>query len=77
MMSRKKFRGIATAAAAIIVFFASERIFLHGGLHRHWWDAVPIFYALLGFAGWVLLSYWAKFLAKHFIQRKEGYYDGD
>jgi hypothetical protein len=32
---------------------------------------------LLGFAGGILLSYGAKFLAKRVIQRKEGYYDGD
>jgi hypothetical protein len=68
-MSREKRSGIICVAA--------ERIFLHGGHHRHWWDAVPLFYALLGFAGGFLLSYGAKFLAKHVIQRKEGYYDGE
>ena len=77
MMSREKRSGIAGAAAAVIICVAAERIFLHGGHHRHWWDAVPLFYALLGFAGGFLLSYGAKFLAKHVIQRKEGYYDGE
>lgn len=77
MISKGKFRGIGAAAAAVIVFFASERIFLHGAHHKHWWDTVPVFYALLGFVGGVLLSYGAKFLAKRFLQRKEGYYDGD
>jgi hypothetical protein len=74
---RFKVKPVGIGAAALIVGYAAERIFLHGGHHRHWWDAVPLFYALLGFAGGILLSYGAKFLAKRVIQRKEGYYDGD
>ena len=77
MKSMIKQSGIAGAAATALAFLAAERIFLHGGHHAHWWDALPLFYAILGFAGGLLLSYGAKFLAKRFIQRKEGYYDRD
>ncbi|HUU38353.1 MAG TPA: hypothetical protein VMW46_09150 [Candidatus Desulfaltia sp.] len=78
MISKEKSRGIAAGAAAVLACLAAERIFLHGGSHDgHWWDAIPAFYALFGFAGGLFLSYGAKFLAKRFLQRKEGYYDGD
>lgn len=77
MTAKAKRRGIAGGAAAVLACLAAERIFLHGGGHGHWWDAIPAFYAFFGFAGGVFLSYAAKFLAKRVIQRKEGYYDGD
>jgi len=41
----------------------------------HWWNAIPAFYAILGFAGCVLIVYVAKFISKKFLNRDIDYYD--
>lgn len=43
--------------------------------HAYWWDRIPGFYMLYGFAGCVLIILFSKLLGKLFLQRKEDYYD--
>jgi len=71
--------GLAAAmiAAAALVFFVIERIFLHGGEPHHWWDGIPLFYGLFGGLGAVVLIFAAKSLVMRLIKKSESYYDRD
>lgn len=40
-----------------------------------WWHFMPAFDFLLGFVGCLLIIKGSKFLSKHWLQRREGYYD--
>lgn len=79
MAPGKKRRGFEAAAAAgvFLACLAAERIFLHGGDHGHWWEAVPGFYAMFGFAGGVFLAVAANIVVMRVVKRKEDYYDRD
>ena len=45
--------------------------------HPHfWWDYIPAFHAVLGYAGCWLLVVGAKGLGKRLLERREDYYDG-
>ena len=44
--------------------------------HPNVWDKVPLFYALYGFVGCVLIIVVSKALGKLFIQKRENYYEG-
>ncbi|MBM3310373.1 MAG: hypothetical protein FJY80_02580 [Candidatus Aminicenantes bacterium] len=61
----------AFAAAGLILEFALPS----GHGTGHWWDRVPAFHALLGFAGAALLAFGAKLLAKLVVGQDEDYYD--
>jgi len=43
--------------------------------HDYWWERIPVFYILYGFAGCVLIILFSKVVGKLFLQRKEDYYD--
>lgn len=70
-------RAAAAIAAAVVVFLAVERVFLHGGESHHWWDGIPLFYGLFGGGGALVLIFVAKSLVMRLIKRKESYYDRD
>ena len=40
-----------------------------------WWVHLHTFYIVLGFVGCVIIVYVAKWLTKHWLGRKEDYYD--
>ncbi len=42
---------------------------------RHWWDAIPGFYAGYGIAGSCAVIYLAWLLGRWLLQRDEDYYD--
>lgn len=41
----------------------------------HWWNSLPGFYLIFGFAGCIAIILISKALGKKFLQRKEDYYD--
>ena len=41
----------------------------------YWWNQIPVFFALFGFCGSLLILFFAKALGKFLLQKKEGYYD--
>lgn len=41
----------------------------------HWWNAVPAFYSIWGFASCMALTFVAKGLGKLFLYQDEKYYD--
>lgn len=47
--------------------FAAER--------EYWWEKIPAFWAVYGFVGCMLIIVIAKAIGKHFVQKKEDYYD--
>jgi hypothetical protein len=40
-----------------------------------WWSGVYFFWAIFGFVGCIVLIYFAKYIFKAIVQRKESYYD--
>ena len=49
----------------------------HDPAHGAWWNRVPVFFALFGFLGCVLIIFFAKSLGKLFLRKGDDYYDGD
>jgi len=45
--------------------------------HDAWWARIPVFFAIFGFLGCVLIIFFAKSLGKHLLQKPEDYYDAD
>lgn len=43
--------------------------------HAHWWDKLPFFWGIYGFAGCVALIYFSKLLGHYWLHRREDYYD--
>lgn len=44
--------------------------------HAHfWWEKVPVFDAIFGFLGCILLMIGSKALGRHWLQKKEDYYN--
>ena len=62
-------------ALIAIASFIAEFVFLAGEDHGHWWNHVPGFYAMWGFAGCIVIILVSKWMGKLFIQKKEDYYD--
>jgi asparagine N-glycosylation enzyme membrane subunit Stt3 len=58
---------------AILVLLLTIDLFIPQHAHFYW-DGIPVFYALFGFAGCVLLAVIAKNL-RPFLKREENYYD--
>lgn len=46
-----------------------------GDYDSHWWNAIPGFYAIWGFAGCAAIIYSAKWIAKKLLNRDLSYYD--
>lgn len=42
-----------------------------------WWEEIPVFYAIYGFIGCVLIVIVSKELGHHLLQREEDYYEHD
>ena len=65
--------------AALTVLAADTLLagFLHHGGHGHghWWDSIPGFFIVFGFAGCALLIFFSKSLGKVFLLKKEDYYE--
>ncbi len=70
----KKWHWISLAFITLISLFI-EFIFLADHPKEHWWNYIPAFYILWGFAGCVGIIYISKWLGKLFLQKKENYYD--
>jgi hypothetical protein len=49
----------------------------HDPAHGTWWDRIPVFFALFGFIGCVGIIFFAKFLGKLFLRKRDDYYDAD
>ena len=48
--------------------------FLH--LHPHfWWEEIPVFSAIYGFVGCVIIIVVSKALGHHWLQKEEDYYE--
>lgn len=45
--------------------------------HDMWWNRIPAFFALFGFIGCLGIIFFAKFLGKVLLRKREGYYDAD
>ena len=60
------------ASAAVILVLC---LFTPTGTAHFIWERFPLFYAVFGFAGCIVLILMAKALGKLFIQREENYYD--
>lgn len=39
-----------------------------------WWSGIPLFWAVFSFAGCILLIFFAKYIFKILVQRREDYY---
>ncbi len=42
--------------------------------HSYWWNSIPLFWIMFGFAGCAALVYFAKIILAPFIYKKEDYY---
>ena len=42
-----------------------------------WWNNIPVFFALFGFIGCILIIFFAKLLGKLFLRKRTDYYDAD
>jgi len=73
-MSRA-WRALLLIAAAVSVWagFAAP----HESAHAAWWDRIPVFFALFGFVGCIVIIFFAKSLGKLFLRKKDDYYDAD
>ena len=52
--------------------------FVHFYLHPHihfFWEALPVFSALFGFIGCIVIIIGSKALGRHWLQKKEDYYE--
>ncbi|HSW56895.1 MAG TPA: hypothetical protein VLH15_00675 [Dehalococcoidales bacterium] len=61
---------LAAIAATVAGFFIPTG----KGKYDFWWTYIPVFYALLGIFGCIVMIYAAKGL-KHWLHRKDDYYD--
>lgn len=59
--------GILTVISLILEFTMVEG--------HHWWNKIPGFYIIMGFAGCMILIYFSKWLGKLYILNDEDYYD--
>jgi hypothetical protein len=46
-----------------------------GPSHPHAWDGIPLFFAVFGFLGCLLIIFLSKAIGKFFLQKEEDYYD--
>ena len=63
-------------AAGILVLVILSAVFGQSYHPSFFWDYIPGFGALLGYAGCWLLVVGAKALGEHWLERDEDYYDG-
>ncbi|MEX2601232.1 MAG: hypothetical protein WD355_06260 [Balneolaceae bacterium] len=61
--------GLLTLISLILEFT------LLSGYDSHWWNAIPGFYIIWGFACSVFIIYVSKWIGKLFLFRNESYYD--
>jgi hypothetical protein len=62
-----------TAAVSLLGEFALP----HDPAHDAWWNRIPVFFALYGFIGCVVIIFFAKWLGKLFLRKGDDYYDAD
>lgn len=65
-------RTVALGGAVLLV---AGMLFGHPAHPHFWWDRVPGFYAVFGFAGCWALAVVFKGLGTRWLQRPESYYD--
>jgi hypothetical protein len=63
--------GILTVGTLLLWAFGPEHPYPHA------WDHIPLFYAIFGFVGCLLIIIVSKALGKAFLQKKEDYYERD
>ena len=49
----------------------------HDPAHDAWWSRIPVFFALYGFVGCIVIIFFAKILGKLFLRKGDEYYDAD
>lgn len=49
----------------------------HDPAHDAWWNRIPVFFALFGFVGCIVIIFFAKILGKLFLRKGDEYYDAD
>jgi hypothetical protein len=70
----KRLRGLFIIC---LVVSLSMGFFVHVKHAVFWWEEVPVFYALYGFFGCVLIVIASKWLGHYVLQRPEDYYEHD
>ncbi len=75
IFGRKNTAWLILTLFALITAVAGFFIPTNEGEHEFWWSHVPVFFALLGLAGCVVMIYVAKWLGRYWLQRKDDYYD--
>jgi len=50
------------------------QLFLHPHVH-FWWEEIPVFSAVYGFVGCVIIIVASKALGHHWLQKEEDYYE--
>jgi len=63
-----------TLAILVVISMVAGLLGHHEPGQGHWWDAIPGFYAVYGFAGSCAVIYLARLLGRWFLQRDEDYY---
>lgn len=63
--------GLLTLGTVLLTYFGPEHPYPHA------WDRIPLFYALFGFIGCILIIMVSKALGKAFLQKEEDYYERD
>jgi hypothetical protein len=72
-MKRGHWTGLAFV---VIISVVAEMLTPHEAEHAtHWWSGVPAFYALFGLLGCIVIILFAKVIGKHFLLKREDYYD--
>jgi hypothetical protein len=68
----KRFRPLLFAGIGLTCVLG----FVFPNRHPHfWWQKIPIYDALFGLAGSIVIIYFAKWLGHRFLMRDEDYYD--
>ena len=61
-------------ASIVIVCFLGFLVY-PGHASHYFWEKIPVFEAIFGFVGCIVLIVFAKILGRFFLQRRENYYD--
>ncbi len=68
-------RGFHAGLAVVLLADVVVPLFFHDGHGRHWFEVLPAFGSLYGFASCVAIIVVSKFLGKVWLMRREDYYD--
>ena len=68
-------RGWILSLLAAAVVFVLPYVVPHEAAHHGWWDSIPGWWAVFGFAGCAVIVVVSKWLGHLFLQKDEGFYD--